>query len=285
MGPQSILLPVSVSLFLSTCAIAGQTYYVGTGGSDSNPGTQAQPFATIQRGLTAAQAGDSVNLLSGVYRNQNPGFVRSGTANAPITLQAAPGASVTIKGSNVLSGWTRQGTSDVYTHSNFNHYFGSWGSGGDARGKARNQLFVDGAYVQEVSNQSALQPGTFYIDKTSKTVSVRLPNGANPNQRTVEASATGNALLSTNGHDHLVVKGLNFAHVANAPQDFAAVQVRGGSDHVVVDSVSVQYAAGAGISVGGNNNTIRNSRFNYNGQQGIHSANTSYLLVKNSETS
>ena len=286
MGPRFVLLPLSASLLLTQSAIAGQTYYVGTGGSDSNPGTQAAPFASIQRGLTAAQAGDTVNLLSGVYRNQNPTFVRSGTATAPITLQAAPGANVTIKGSDVLSGWTRQGTSDVYTHANFDHYFGSWGTGGgDARSKARNQLFVDGAYVKEVSSQSSLQPGTFYVDKTSKNVYVQLDNGANPSQRTVEASVTGNALLSTNGHDHLVVKGLNFAHVANAPQDFAAVQVRGGSDNVVIDSVSVQYAAGAGISVGGNNNAIRNSRFNYNGQQGIHSANTTNLLVKNSETS
>ena len=227
-----------------------------------------------------------MNLLAGEYRGQNASFARSGTAAAPITLQAAPGAAVVIKGSDVLSGWTRQGSTDVYTHGNFNHYFGSWGANpSDARSKARNQLFVDGAYVQEVASASALQPGTFYVDKASRQVQVRLGGGADPNQRTVEASVTGDALLKTNGHDHLVVRGLNFAHAANAPQDFAAVQVRGGSDHVLVDSVTVQYAAGAGISVGGNDNTIRNSRFNHNGQQGIHSANTTNLLVKNSETS
>lgn len=277
---------VAVSLISTTVTHAGQNYFISPTGSDSNPGTQDKPFASIQKGLTLAKPGDSVSLLTGVYRDQSASFVRSGTAAAPITLQAAPGAAVTIKGSDVLSGWTRQGTSDVYVHSNFNHYFGSWNANAsDARGRARNQLFIDGAYVQEVSSQSALRPGTFYLDKASKNVYVQTADRANPSKKTVEASVTSGPLLATNGFDNLVVRGLNFAHNANLPQDNATVQVRGGSDNVLIDRVSVQYAAGAGISVGGNNNVIQNSRFNYNGQQGIHSANTNNLLVKNSETS
>src|SRR4051812_49124556 len=99
MAPRSALFLCASLVAVARGASAEQTYYVGTAGSDTNPGTQAQPFATIQRGLNAAQPGDTVNLLAGVYRDQNPTFVRSGTAAAPITLQAAPGASVVIKGS------------------------------------------------------------------------------------------------------------------------------------------------------------------------------------------
>lgn len=285
MAVHKVLL-LCATLIPAATAWAGNTYFVGTSGSDSNPGTADKPFATIQKGLTLAQAGDAVNLLSGTYRDQSASFVRSGSTSAPITVQAAPGASVTIKGSDVISGWAKQGSTDTYVHSNYNYYFGSWGSNpADARDKARNQLFVDGAYVQEVASKSAMTPGSFYVDKTNKNLYVRLANSANPGAKTVEASVTSNALLSTNGYDNLVIRGLNFAQVANAPQDQAAVRVRNGSDHVLVDGVSVQYAAGSGISVTGSNNTIVNSRFNYNGQQGIHSDNSVKLLVKNSETS
>ncbi|HEY2411163.1 MAG TPA: right-handed parallel beta-helix repeat-containing protein [Pirellulaceae bacterium] len=283
MAQRSVLL-LCATLFLVRGAYADQTYYVGVGGSDSNPGTQALPFATIQHGLGLAQPGDAVDLLSGTYRDQYASFVRSGTTAAPITLEAAPGASVTIKGSDILSGWTQQGTSGIYTHANLGHYFGQWSANpADARSEARNQLFVNGTYVPEVSTQSALQPGTFYIDPTSKNIYLRPAGSANPNQQTIEASVTGGPLLTTNGQNNLVIKGLNFADDANAPQDAAAVQVSTGSN-IRVDSVSVQYAAGAGIDVGGSNNTIINSHFNYNGQEGIHSANSVNLLVKNSET-
>jgi parallel beta-helix repeat protein len=273
------------TLFLTQSIEAGQNYYVDIGGSDSNPGTEAEPFATIQAGLNAAQPGDTVDLFSGVYRDQNPTFVRSGTTAAPISLQAAPGASVTVSGSDVLGGWTQVGASGVYTHANFTHYFGEWSANpADARDEARNQLFVNGSYVPEVSSQSAIKPGSFYINPSTKTVYANLAGNANPNQKTIEADVTGGPLLNTNGNSNLVIKGLNFVHDANAPQDAAAVQVENGSSNVVIDTVSVRYAAGAGISVTGNNDTIRNSQFDYNGQEGIHASNANNLLVKNSET-
>jgi hypothetical protein len=42
-------------------------YYVAPNGSDSNPGTMAAPFATLQKGHDAASAGDTVWLREGKY--------------------------------------------------------------------------------------------------------------------------------------------------------------------------------------------------------------------------
>jgi len=42
-------------------------YYVATTGSDSNPGTMDQPFATVQKGADTAVAGDTVYLRGGTY--------------------------------------------------------------------------------------------------------------------------------------------------------------------------------------------------------------------------
>ena len=50
-----------------TAAASGAVYYVATSGSDSNAGTQAAPWRTIQHAATSVSAGDTVNIRAGVY--------------------------------------------------------------------------------------------------------------------------------------------------------------------------------------------------------------------------
>jgi len=63
-------------------------YYVAPTGDDSNPGTMAEPFATLQQGHDAAMAGDTVWIRGGTYpivtpRSQNAGIAltKSGTSD------------------------------------------------------------------------------------------------------------------------------------------------------------------------------------------------------------
>ena len=65
------------------------TYYVATTGSDSGPGTNSQPWLTLQKAANSVHAGDTVIVRAGTYR----GFTQttSGTATARITFQADPG--------------------------------------------------------------------------------------------------------------------------------------------------------------------------------------------------
>ena len=68
----------SVALLLvhaSTSAAVETTLYVAPGGNDANPGTQAQPFATLEKARQAVRAvnqqmqGDMVVVLrGGTYR-------------------------------------------------------------------------------------------------------------------------------------------------------------------------------------------------------------------------
>src|SRR5262249_47471297 len=44
-----------------------RNFYVATNGSDSNPGTQTQPWLTIQRATGPSQAGDCINVMPGTY--------------------------------------------------------------------------------------------------------------------------------------------------------------------------------------------------------------------------
>jgi chitodextrinase len=71
----------------STAQAQGTVYYVNPTGSDSNSGTTIdRPFKTIQKALTVAQPGATINLAAGKYV-EAVSTQRAGTAAAPITIK------------------------------------------------------------------------------------------------------------------------------------------------------------------------------------------------------
>ena len=83
--------------------------HVAVTGSDRADGSAEAPFRTITRAAQAALPGDTVSVHEGVYREWvNP--PRGGTADAPITYQAAVDPDgrfepVTISGAEVVTDW------------------------------------------------------------------------------------------------------------------------------------------------------------------------------------
>lgn len=68
----------------------GATYYVAPWGSNSNPGTFAQPWASIDYAAMMAHAGDTIVIRGGIYEEWVE-TRRSGAPGAPITIRAYPG--------------------------------------------------------------------------------------------------------------------------------------------------------------------------------------------------
>ena len=83
----------------------GHTYYVAPGGSNRYPGTARLPFKTISQCSAVMFPGDSCVIESGTY-HETVTPARSGTASAPITYEAAPGAQVVIDGADPVGGWS-----------------------------------------------------------------------------------------------------------------------------------------------------------------------------------
>lgn len=75
--------------------------------ADTNDGSRERPFRTIGRGVTALQPGDTLWVRAGDYRE----YVRvdkSGLGpEGMLAVRAMPGEQVTVRGSELLTGWQR----------------------------------------------------------------------------------------------------------------------------------------------------------------------------------
>ncbi len=93
-----VLLILGVLLFAGFGFGAG--YYVSKSGNDSNPGSEGQPWLTIQKAANIASAGDTVYIKSGTY-NERVIVRNSGSSGNYITFKAYSTDTVTIDGNGV----------------------------------------------------------------------------------------------------------------------------------------------------------------------------------------
>ncbi|HET6249427.1 MAG TPA: carbohydrate-binding protein [Tepidisphaeraceae bacterium] len=116
--------------------LLSSTWYVSPSGGNSNPGTLAAPFKTIQEAANVAKAGDHVEIETGVY-HETVTPAHSGTAAAPIVYEAYKGENVTVSGADAITGWTD------YKGSIYGAPM-SWDLG-----EGNNEIFVNGVGMNE----------------------------------------------------------------------------------------------------------------------------------------
>jgi hypothetical protein len=90
----------TATVTLLAAPLTGTTRYVATNGRDTNPGTEAEPFATLQHAASVARPGDTVLASAGTY-NKLLTLSASGTAAAPITFASRPGETAIIDGTGL----------------------------------------------------------------------------------------------------------------------------------------------------------------------------------------
>ncbi len=107
-APASTPAPIATPTFQSDAPTTSLTtsppqavYYVAPAGSDSNPGTTAEPWQTIQKAADTLTAGEIVYIRAGIYRERvTP--KNSGSPGSEITYAAYPGEAVTIDGDGII---------------------------------------------------------------------------------------------------------------------------------------------------------------------------------------
>jgi parallel beta-helix repeat protein len=74
------------------------TYYAATTGSDSNPGTQGNPFRTVNKGVSVLTPGDTLYIRGGTYAESLENVIPGGTDwSLPVTVSAYGTESVTLR--------------------------------------------------------------------------------------------------------------------------------------------------------------------------------------------
>ena len=92
-----------------------KTYYVDNQSAkadDKGPGTKARPFRTINKAAQVLQPGERVVIASGTYRECVRPARGGASPSQMISYEAAPGAEVIVKGSEILKeGWQQESVS------------------------------------------------------------------------------------------------------------------------------------------------------------------------------
>ncbi len=81
-------------------------YYVSTTGNDSNAGTSASPWRTIQKAANTMVAGDTAIVNTGTY-NERVSVSTSGSSGNLITFRANPLNAVTCNGFTIVGNYVR----------------------------------------------------------------------------------------------------------------------------------------------------------------------------------
>ena len=156
---------LTATLFGTAPLLPAAEWHVATTGSDANRGTRRDPLRTIQRASNLAQPGDTITVHAGTYRERvNP--PRGGTSEQQrITYQAARGEEVELKGSEAITGWTRE-HGEVWKVALPNAFFGGFNPYADLirgdwfnpRGRKHHTgaVYLDGDWLIEAASIEAV---------------------------------------------------------------------------------------------------------------------------------
>jgi parallel beta-helix repeat protein len=276
-------------MVLAGFTVAANKYYVSSvKGNDGNPGRLDTPFKTIMRAVKSSAAGDTIYLDSGTYREEIVFNGRArGKKGAPITLSAKRGATPIIKGSDVVTGWTKY-KNRIWMKRGWQHN--------------SQQVFADGKILQQIGFQSKaypkaasdgnwmirtvgknladIQENSFYYDVKQKVLYVWLKNGANPNKKLIEAS-TRMYLINANNSQYITVKGITFRHSNTSAFKQGGAALEMGS-YCIIQDCDIQWCDFAGVSPGyqQQETQVLNCELSNNGNSGISPARHKNFTIK-----
>jgi tetratricopeptide (TPR) repeat protein len=280
-------------------AAAGlRTLVAGPEGRPGADGTAASPLPLAQalqqafewqaQGLPAR-----VCLLDGTYREPVRVTGRRDAA-APLTIEAAPGATPVFSGADLWTDWARSGDG---------HWVHAWDLGwgpapapddyGDpwltvpALMLRREMVLFDGQRMRQVLAADALVPGTFLVDDDARRLVLCPPAGTAPGTARIEM-AVRQTLFELRQASRVTLRGLHWRHDAGAAFVNGSGALRLiGCERVRIEDCSACDNNHKGIQLEGGcrDVVLRRVRMNHNGCLGLLAARAQGLRLEECETS
>lgn len=97
-------LSVTIVILLAINIVTANTYYIDPSGNNSNPGTESQPWFSVQHAADMMIGGDMVYIKAGIYNEMVLLNTNSGTSGNDIVFSAFPGdeGDVFIDGTGIM---------------------------------------------------------------------------------------------------------------------------------------------------------------------------------------
>ncbi len=289
-----------ITLLISTLTATGAftaEFHVAIQGNDANRGTQEAPLRTIQHAADLAQPGDVITVHEGVYRERvNP--PRGGLSDRKrIVYQAAPGDRVEIKGSEIITNWTKV-RDNVWKATLPNSFFGGFnpysdlirGDWFDRRGRDHHTgaIYLNGDWLTEAANLEevlmaegaapawftgansggALNSQLWFarVNADQTTIWAQF-KGANPNTAHVEINVRKTVFYPDQpGRNFITVRGFTMRHAATpwAPPTAEQIGLMGThwSRGWVIESNVISHSTCSGIALGKHGDEYDNTSAN-----------------------
>jgi len=297
---------VAISGVMALSRVSSAVFYV----EQSNPhardffasGSERQPFKTLAAACRKAQAGDTVYVKNGVYREMLVPR-HSGTRESPITFEAI-GSQVWIKGSDVVTHWRRERGFWVRRPWRPRFYYDPAAmddiSKALYRSSARQeQVFIGGRPLQWYPEKRLVKENGFWWAPDGSEIALKLPPDINPNHIETEIplrpavvaawpetdcprSVSELRSLDIKGQslpeiDWIIIRGFKFAHNVST-LNRSGVRIQG--EHWLFENNLVEWMNTVGISID-NYAVFRGNVTRYNGQTGFGGSGDGALLENN----
>ena len=255
---------------LADQVLCAREFQVSVKGDDQNDGTAARPFRTISAAARVAQPGDVITVHEGVYRERISPPRGGKWDRKRIVYQAAPGETVAIKGSEVVTNWV-QIQDDVWKVTLPNSFFGGFnpyrdlihGDWFEAKGREHHTgaVYLNGEWLTEAAKlDNVLAPVTSnalwfgQVDQDNTTIWAQF-KGVNPNEQLVEINVRQTVFYpEQTGINYLTVRGFTLEQAATpwAPPTAEQIGLIGThwSKGWIIESNVVRYSACSGIALG-----------------------------------
>jgi hypothetical protein len=246
-------------LLLYPAQLHAQTlFYVSPAGIDSNPGSELQPFRTIQRAASLVNPGDTVIVEDGIYTGVGTGtscasaysrpvvcLARGGTATAWVTFKARHigGARIDGLGNTSTDGFRFLANANYIRVEGFEVY-----GVGNASGSASGFELFNGGHDVVLRHNDIHDVGRLCTDTTNGQVGIFLEQ---PNVR-IESNRIhdiGRYALNELGCSPATSYYTNHDHGIYVDGDSAGTATPGARDTVIVNNLFYNHARGWSIQV------------------------------------
>ena len=99
----ALTIMTSLASLLPASAFAAPSYYVAKTGADTNPGTEQQPWLTVQHAANVASPGSTVYVHAGTYQERVNINVSGNSQDGYITFSNYPGETPILDGSTLVA--------------------------------------------------------------------------------------------------------------------------------------------------------------------------------------